>query len=71
MDTLVFDPAYAVLPALFDLPISQVWALANPQAWPAFEKGEISEREYFERFFLDGRKVDGAKLIAALNQNYR
>jgi FMN hydrolase / 5-amino-6-(5-phospho-D-ribitylamino)uracil phosphatase len=71
MDTIVFDPAYTTLPALFDLPIKELWAAANPTAWPAFEKGHLSEDEYFQRFFTDGRRVDGAALKVGLEQNYR
>lgn len=71
MDTLVFDPAYTVLPKIFDAPIGQVWKDANPQAWPAFERGELSEEEYFRNFFRDQRAIDGERIKRELTANYR
>ncbi|MDF1660341.1 MAG: HAD-IA family hydrolase [Planctomycetota bacterium] len=71
MDTLVFDPAYTVLPKLLERPISKVWSDANPEAWPAFERGEIDEAEYFQNFFLDRRPIDGSLLKQELIKNYR
>lgn len=71
MDTLVFDPAYTVLPEMFQLSLSTVWAEANPKAWPAFERGEIGEDEYFQNFFRDQRPIDGVGLKLELIKNYR
>lgn len=71
MDTLVFDPAYTVLPEILNRPISEIWRDANPDAWPAFERGEISEVEYCQRFFKDERGIDGERLKHDLLLNYR
>lgn len=70
MDTLVRDP-FRDLPEHFGLPFDELLALKDPDAWPAFERGELDEGEYARRFFRDGRPVDGAGLRAFMAARYR
>ncbi len=70
MDTLVRDP-FRDLPEHFGLPFDELLAQKDPDAWPAFERGELDEQEYARRFFRDGRPVDGAGLRAFMAARYR
>jgi hypothetical protein len=46
-------------------------ALKHPTAWLEFEKAEISEQRFYERFFKDGRAVDGAALVGFMAERYQ
>ncbi len=60
MDTIVVDPFYTVFPKYFNMPVKELFKIKNPDNWPKFEVGKISEKEYFEQFFLpnSGHKLD-------------
>jgi putative hydrolase of the HAD superfamily len=70
MDTLVVDP-FRGLPGLFGLSMEALLAAKDPDAWPAFERGECDEAEYARRFFRDRRPVDAARLRAHVRAGYR
>lgn len=70
MDTLVVDP-FRGLPDLLGLSLDELLAQKDPDAWPAFERGEIDEHEYARRFFRDRRPIDGAALRAHMAAGYR
>jgi HAD superfamily hydrolase (TIGR01509 family) len=70
MDTLVRDP-FRDLPEHFGLPFDELLALKDPDAWPAFERGELDERAYASRFFSDRRPVDPTGLRAFMAARYR
>jgi HAD superfamily hydrolase (TIGR01509 family) len=42
----------------------------DPDAWPAFECGQIDEHELYRRFFTDRRDIDGPRLKEALRAGY-
>ncbi len=71
LDTLVTDPVFTAVPAFFGMSARELFPLLHPTSWIEFEKGRISEAEYFESFFRDGRTVDGDRLRACLKQAYR
>jgi FMN hydrolase / 5-amino-6-(5-phospho-D-ribitylamino)uracil phosphatase len=70
MDTLVVDP-FRGLPGVLGLTMDEVLARKDPDAWPAFERGEIDEAEYARRFFLDRAPVDAAAVRAHVRAGYR
>ncbi|MBX3469876.1 MAG: HAD-IA family hydrolase [Planctomycetes bacterium] len=70
MDTLVVDP-FRGLPALLGLSWDDLLAHKDPDAWPAFERGELDEAEYARRFFRDRRPVDAAAVRAYMASSYR
>jgi HAD superfamily hydrolase (TIGR01509 family) len=70
METLVTEPFRDVLPDFFGLTLDELLAAKHPTAWVDFEKGLISEDEYFRTCFRDGREVDGAGLLDAIEKSY-
>lgn len=70
METLVTEPFFTTMPAFFGMSLDQLLATKHPTSWIEFEKGNISEDEYFTTFFRDGRSVDGAGLRECLCQSY-
>jgi len=70
MDTLVFEPYFTVLPRFFGLTLEQLREQRHPTSWIDFEYGRLSEEEYFECYFADGRKVDGEALRRAVLDSY-
>ena len=70
METLVQEPFFTVVPALFGMSRDELLAAKHPTSWIEFEKGELTEPEYFARFFRDGRDVDGVGLRQALGDAY-
>ena len=71
MDTLVVDPFYTVFPAFFGAPLREVLRQKNPNAWPAFERGELTEAQYRARAFVDGRAYDYDGMTAQIFAAYR
>jgi HAD superfamily hydrolase (TIGR01509 family) len=53
MGTLVRDPYREAVRAATGLELDAVHAAKDPDAWPAFEVGEIDEAEFARRFFAD------------------
>jgi HAD superfamily hydrolase (TIGR01509 family) len=70
METLVSEPFRDVLPDFFGLTLDQLLAAKHPTAWIDFEKGLISQDEYFSTCFRDGRSVDGIALLERVKQSY-
>jgi FMN phosphatase YigB (HAD superfamily) len=71
MGTLVHDPYYDGVPGFLGLSLEQFMALADREAWGAFERGEIDEETYVGRMFTDRRAVDGDGLREYLVASYR
>ncbi len=70
MDTLVTEPFFTTVPAFFEMTFEQFLAAKHPTAWIDFEKGSLSEDEYFECFFGDGRRFDRNALVNRLYETY-
>ncbi|MHC5210501.1 MAG: HAD family hydrolase [Planctomycetota bacterium] len=71
MDTLVHEPFFREVPAFFGMSLEELLAAKHPTAWIEFEEGRLSEGEYLQRFFRDGREVDGEALRAHMRRSYR
>ena len=71
MGTLLADPYRAAIRAATDRPLHDVAARRDPAAWPAFERGEIDERAFAERFFPDGSTFDLATFHRVRRAGYR
>lgn len=54
MDTLVVDPFREALEAGAGLPLSELLARRDPDAWPEFEAGRIPEAEFVARVLPEG-----------------
>ncbi len=50
MDTVVRDPFRQALVAAAGRPLDEVLALRDLEAWHRFERGEVSEQEYFSSY---------------------
>ena len=70
MDTLVWDP-FRTLPDLLGTSMAELLARKDPDAWPAFERGELDEDGYGRRFFRDGAPLDVAALREHMRRGYR
>lgn len=70
MDTIVYDPFAVELPAFFDTSLDDLLRVKHPSAWVDFECGKMSELEFANAFFLDGRPVDHEGLKACMVQAY-
>jgi HAD superfamily hydrolase (TIGR01509 family) len=64
MDTLVHDPFRAALEAATGMPADEVFARRDPEAYPAFERGEIDEAEFWARHRERGIEVDPERFHA-------
>lgn len=53
MDTVVHDPFREALAEASGRPFGEVISRRDPAAWHRFERGELSEQEYFASFDLD------------------
>lgn len=71
METLVNEPFFTAIPAFLGMSLDQLLAAKHPTSWIEFEKGHISEAEYFASFFTDGRAVDGEGVRDCLQRSYR
>jgi FMN phosphatase YigB (HAD superfamily) len=71
MDTLVYDPFHAEVPAFFGTTLPELLAMKDPQAWQRFETGEYDEATFAANYFADGRPLDVAGFKAALAGAYR
>ena len=71
MSTLVYDPFFVEVPAHFGMTLKELMKDKHPTAWLEFERNEISETVFFQRFFGDGRAFDGHKMKTAMVQGYR
>lgn len=71
MDTIVHDPYWVEVLAHLGMTRSELLAVKSRDAWFDFESAKIDEATYFERFFKDGRPVDGTALRACVQGAYR
>jgi HAD superfamily hydrolase (TIGR01509 family) len=71
MDTLVYNPFFKEIPAFFGLTHQQLLVLKHPTSWTEFERGEITEAEYFRRFFADGVQFDQEAFRSCVDSAYR
>ncbi len=58
MDTLLADPFREALRAATEVPLDEVFARRAPDLWPAFERGEITEDEYWSGWDAAGVPFD-------------
>jgi len=71
MDTIVWDP-YRLIPGFFGTDDWRVLFEARDRsAWLEFERGEIDEAAFLDRFFHDGRDFDRDGLRRLMFDNYR
>lgn len=72
MDTLVVDPFFTGMhKSVFGCDsLQELFRVKDPSAFLDFESGTISEEECYERYFLDRRPVDGARVRAHLRESY-
>jgi FMN phosphatase YigB (HAD superfamily) len=70
MDTLVWDP-FRTLPDLLGVSMDELLSRKDPDAWPAFERGELDEAGYAARFFRDRAPFDVARLREHMRGGYR
>jgi putative hydrolase of the HAD superfamily len=73
MDTLVYDPYREAIESVTGIAFDQLRALRDPEAWPAFELGQIDGDEYARRYFKNRAvpALDFAALQAAMFARYR
>lgn len=69
MDTLVVDPFREALEAGAGMPLAELLARRDPDAWPAFESGQISEAEFVERV-VPGAAFDHEAFTRARQEGY-
>jgi HAD superfamily hydrolase (TIGR01509 family) len=71
METLVSEPFFTVMPRFFGVDdVNELKAQMHPSSWVEFEYGRITEVEYYQQFFRDGRPVDAERLRACLRDAY-
>lgn len=61
MDTVVRDPYREALEAATSLELDELIARRDPEVFPAFERGEISEEAYWAHYERAGIAVDPAR----------
>lgn len=71
MGTLVHDPFFAEMPGFFGLTFDELLEAKHPSAWVEFELGRISEEEFLDRFFADGREFDQRGFVDEVRASYR
>ena len=60
MDTLLRDPFREALVAATGRPLEELFAVRDASAYPAFERGELSETDYWSSYGRAGIEVDPA-----------
>jgi len=70
MSTIVYDPFAEEIPAFFDMDLETLIEQKHPTSWVEFERAAIDESTYFERFFEDGRRIDGEGLRRTVREAY-
>ncbi len=72
MSTLVYDPIHREIPAFFDLELQELYDRNHPTAWVDFERGQISEDEFYRLYLPDDPDpIDGDALRETLHEAYR
>ena len=70
MDTLVWDPVW-IMADFFGAPAEELWAVKHPTAWFDFECGRISQQQFLDTFFTDGRSYDQEGFLQLFRDGYR
>ena len=70
MDTLVRDPFFTHMPGFFGHTFEELVKRLTPRAWVEFELGNLTELEFYARFFRDGSVIDGEGLKQHMAQAY-
>lgn len=71
MDTLVYNPFATEEPAFFGVTHAELLRLKHPTSWVEFERGRITEAEYFRRYFADGRPFEQDAFRRCIRAAYR
>lgn len=71
MGTLVHDPFFEEMPRFFEMTFDQLLAEKHPSAWVQFELGRLSEEEFLQSFFADGREFDRRGFVDEVQRAYR
>lgn len=71
MDTLVHEPFSREVPAFFGMTLTELQQAKHPTAWVEFERGELDEKTFLARFFLDGRTFDHGAFLNTVQAAYR
>ena len=72
MNTLVYDPIEREIPDFFELSLDELYATKHPDAWPRFERGEISETTFYDIYLPDrSERIDGDRFRELLRDAYR
>lgn len=71
MGTLVHDPFFVEVPRALGMTLGELIRQKHPTSWVEFERDDLSEQEFLDRFFADGRRYDQAALQRAFAQEYR
>jgi len=71
MGTLVHDPFYVEVPRALKMSLDEVLKAKHPTAWVEFEFDDLTEAEFLERFFADGRRYDQEALKLAFAGAFR
>ncbi len=58
MDTVLTDPFRDALEAASGRPVAELFALRDPDVYPAFERGEIDEETYWDHYRTRGVHID-------------
>lgn len=70
MSTLVVDPFFTEVPVAFGCSITEFVRGRSRSAWPAFERNELTETEFFQQFFGSSWSQDGPKMKQCITQSY-
>ena len=70
MSTLVVDPFFTEVPIAFGCSIAEFVRGRSRSAWPAFERNELTETEFFQQFFGDSWPQLGPKMRQCITQSY-
>ena len=71
MSTLVYDPFWIDLPRRLQTDLKTWFVDKDRFAWVEFEKGELSENKFFERFFGDATHPESKIMKETFVENYR
>lgn len=71
LGTLVHDPFFVEVPRALGMTFEQVVKAKHPTAWVSFEFDDLTEAEFLERFFADGRRYDQEALKRAFADAFR
>jgi FMN phosphatase YigB (HAD superfamily) len=70
MDTVIRDPFREALRAATGLPLAELLERRDPGAWPAFERGELTEEEFVATYTRSGVPFDVEAFHRARRSGY-